>query len=503
MQMRFAPGAQLGPYRILSPLGRGGMGDVYLAEDPRLHRQVAIKVLNEKFAADPIGRTRFLREARVAAQLDHPNICALHEIGSAADCDYIVMQRLRGETLAERLRRDAIPPAEALELAIQLTEAVAYAHAEGVIHRDIKPPNVMITPEGRVKLMDFGLGKAIERLADHTTTTGGVSGSEVLGTVEYMAPEQFNGVPADKRSDVFSLGLTLFEMFAGQHPFACETRAATVAAMSTRQAPALTSVAPEAPRALDPVLGKALARDPADRYQTGAELLAALKAVRDGSTRGASPPPWQLNRRWIVGLCLAAAAVAAVIWGVSRFRMPGTASGAAAAITTWVSVTPVRNGDTQATYEAAGDIAVATGWRFRVHIEAGAPGWVYLISDERRHGSDEVSLQVLYPAADDFDAHTRPGPAVFASPGYRLRDPPADTSLWVVWARRPLPELEDLKPVVRDTEGGRVTDGRRADAVRKMLDERLKSVAIDEDARRATARGDGDAVLYRFTLRQQ
>ena len=255
------------------------MGEVYLAADPRLGREVAIKVLNSEAAAAGSGRERFRNEAQMAARLDHPNICTLYQIGTDGDVDYLVMQRLHGETLSDRLARGERED-HALDLAIQLTEALAYAHAHGVIHRDIKPQNVMVTPEGRVKLMDFGLAKAPGRFDDAEETRAALTvPGAFFGTLQYMSPEQLEGSAADHRSDIFSLGMVIYQLFAVKHPFAGATTAATITAITSRSAPRLSETAPHAPRGLDRVLAKALARDPAERYQSTADLLGDLREV--------------------------------------------------------------------------------------------------------------------------------------------------------------------------------------------------------------------------------
>ncbi len=502
-------GTRFGPYEILTPLGRGGMGEVYCARDSRLHREVAIKVLNQRLASDETARTRFLREARMAARLDHPNICTLYEIGTERELNYLVMQRLRGETLADRIQREPPSPGEAVEIATQLVEAVAYAHANQVIHRDIKPQNVMIGPDGRVKLMDFGLAKAMEPVDGRTTTYAGSEFGEVLGTIEYMSPEQLAGRPADERSDVFSIGLTLYELFAGQHPFLGPTRAATIAALSSRDAPPLTSVAPDAPAFMEPVLAKALARHPDDRYQSAAGLLADLKAARSPdpahtrSPDGRPLPFWKRRAAMVVVGCLVVAIAAALTVFKPFGASPGTSATASTEIVTWLEIQPVRTGIAQPAYAAAGDIAVETGWRFRAHVERPGPGWLYLLSDERVRSTGESSLRIVYPAPEEASDAQREGGGAIQSPSYGLTAPPADLALWVVFARAPVPELDALTPLLAGQRVGIIRDAGQADAVRRLLNEAASRVTVDQEAARARARGRGDVVVYRFSLQQQ
>ena len=269
----------------------------------------------------------------MAARLDHPSICTLHEIETDGDVDYLVMQRLHGETLADRLARGE-REGKALDLAIQLTEALAYAHAQGVIHRDIKPQNVMVTPEGRVKLMDFGLAKAPGRFDDAEETRAALTAPGVFfGTLQYMSPEQLEGSAADHRSDIFSLGMVIYQLFAVKHPFAGATTAAMITAMTARPAPLLSETAPHAPRGLDRVLVKALERDPAERYQSTADLLIDLHAVRGGTVHALADgvPAASGGRSFGLGnsaivatLVLTAAGAAVVYWPRPAAPPPAT-----------------------------------------------------------------------------------------------------------------------------------------------------------------------------------
>src|SRR5262245_45418282 len=208
--MTFAPGTRLGPFEILGAIGAGGMGEVYRARDTRLGRTVAIKVLAEGFSGELGRRERFEREARVISALNHPHICTLHDIGSHAGIDYLVMEHLEGETLASRLRRGALPLDQTLRTAIEIADALDKAHGSGIVHRDLKPANIMLTSSG-AKLLDFGLAKrtitAEARGSAATASEPLTAAGGIVGTVEYMAPEQLEGQEADERSDLFSLGL--------------------------------------------------------------------------------------------------------------------------------------------------------------------------------------------------------------------------------------------------------------------------------------------------------
>ncbi len=240
-------GDRIGPYRILSLLGQGGMGKVYLSEDIRLERKVALKVLPAVFTQNPDRLLRFEREAKSASALNHPNILTIHEIGEADGAHYIVSEFVEGETLREQMRRGAMSLTAALDAARQVAGALAAAHEAGIVHRDIKPENVMSRPDGLVKILDFGLAKLIGRRpvnteADsHATPGSGLSTDSglVMGTVSYMSPEQARGLDIDHRTDIFSLGVTLYEMIAGRRPFEGPTTSDVMASLLTTEPPPL------------------------------------------------------------------------------------------------------------------------------------------------------------------------------------------------------------------------------------------------------------------------
>src|SRR5258705_13404185 len=270
-------------YRIIKKLGSGGMGEVYLALDTKLDRKVAIKVLREDSLAEEKLKKRLLREAQAAAKLDHPNICAIYDVNEADSVTFIVMQYLEGESLAEKMVRKPLELSTALALAEQAAEGLAEAHAHGVVHRDIKPQNMMITPRGQLKILDFGLAKQM-RSSDSVdfeapTATLLSSPGHVVGTMPYMSPEQLQGEPLDARSDIFSLGVAFYEMLAGKHPFQDKSAAVTMSRIMlsdpipTEQFHA--QVSPE----LQALLSKMLCKDKGARYQKAQDLLTDLRQL--------------------------------------------------------------------------------------------------------------------------------------------------------------------------------------------------------------------------------
>jgi len=271
-------------YRILEKLGAGGMGEVYLAEDTKLGRKVAIKILPGDVIADERANRRMLKEAQAAATLDHPNICAVHEVGEEDGRTYIVMQYVEGETLANRLHRKPLDLGESLDIAVQTADALAEAHSRRIIHRDIKPQNIMITGRGQVKVLDFGLAKVVrgpdlEKDGAETQSLLTHPGM-IIGTVPYMSPEQAKGEPLDARSDIFSFGAVLYEMVSGRQPFASENTAATISAVLTREPAPLARYSREAPTELERIVSKSLAKNKEQRYQTAKDLLIDLQRLK-------------------------------------------------------------------------------------------------------------------------------------------------------------------------------------------------------------------------------
>lgn len=312
--MSLSAGDKLGPYEILAPLGAGGMGEVYRARDPRLNRDVAIKISRERFS------DRFEREARAVAALNHPNVCTLFDVGP----DYLVMEYLEGRPL-----RGPLPVKTALQYAVQTASALQAAHAKGVVHRDLKPANILVTKAG-VKLLDFGLARVMAHsaAADATATIAEPLTKEnsILGTLQYMAPEQLEGKPADARSDIFAFGLVLYESITGKPAFTAESQASLIAAILKEEPAPVSQLQPMMPAALDRVLRKCLAKDPETRWQSAADLCDELRWIGEASAESsgivAAPARGRL-RRWIpTALALLAGVAGGGLWRAWRTPLP-------------------------------------------------------------------------------------------------------------------------------------------------------------------------------------
>src|SRR5689334_4179363 len=278
--MPLIPHTRLGPYEIVAPLGAGGMGEVYRAKDTRLHRDVALKVLRSETTGNAQRRRRFLREARAASQLNHPNIVAVYDIIEAEGLDVIVMEFVSGKTLAQAVPQQGFDAEAALAYSRQIASALARAHGAGIIHRDLKPANIMVTDDGVVKVLDFGLAKVQRPVIEGDsglTISAETQTGVVVGTAAYMSPEQADGRPVDGRSDVFSFGLVLYEMLSGHRTFAAETPMTTLAAILLEQPRPLAEIVPGVPERLERIVMRCLQKDPARRFQTMQELKSALE----------------------------------------------------------------------------------------------------------------------------------------------------------------------------------------------------------------------------------
>ena len=316
--MPLTPRTKFGPYEILGPIGAGGMGEVYRARDTRLDRTVALKIL----PADAIDRAdlreRFEREAHAVSSLNHPHICTLHDVGSQSGVDYLVMEYIEGETLASRLTKGPLPPDQALRVAIEIADALATAHRQGMVHRDLKPGNIMLAKTG-AKLLDFGLAKLRP-----SGPAGAVPGSSALptqwadltaegsivGTLSYMAPEQLEGKEADARTDIFAFGSVLYEMVTGKRAFSGTSQASLISAIMKEDPAPISSVQPMSPPVLDRVVKTCLAKDPEERWQSAADIKRELTWIVDGAQTGVAASAAPRRRSWLPWVLAAIAALA-------------------------------------------------------------------------------------------------------------------------------------------------------------------------------------------------
>jgi len=332
--MPLAPGTHLGPYEITGPLGSGGMGEVYRARDVRLDRTVAIKILPAHLSSNPIRKQRFDREAKTISSLNHPHICVLYDVGSQDDVDYLVMECVEGETLAKRLEKGPLPLEQVLKIGTELADALDKDHRGGVVHRDLKPGNIMLTPTG-VKLLDFGLAKPAVPLTTSATLTATATQTPpvtqegtIVGTFQYMSPEQIEGKELDGRSDIFSLGAVLYEILTGRRAFEGKSELSVASAILEKEPAPISRVKPLVPPTLDHAIRRCLAKDPEERWQTARDVALELKWIAESSSQAGVPAPVFSHRKlrehlaWPAVAALAIVALAFAIGFLQRAPKP-------------------------------------------------------------------------------------------------------------------------------------------------------------------------------------
>jgi TolB-like protein/Flp pilus assembly protein TadD len=356
--MTLAAGSRLGPYEVLAPIGAGGMGEVYRARDPRLGREVAIKVLPASFSADPDRLRRFEQEARAAGILNHPNITAVYDIGTSESdgAPYVVQELLEGETLRSRLAAGAFAPRKALGHALQIAHGLAAAHEKGIVHRDLKPENIFVTKDGRVKILDFGLAKLAAPQGDGSashlpTTVGETEPGMVLGTLGYMSPEQVRGKPADARSDIFSFGAILYEMLSGNRAFHGDSAADTMSAILMKDPPDLSVTNENVSPGLDRAVRHCLEKSPDERFQSAKDLAFGLESLSDISVQapaGKAAAAGSPGRRRILLIVAGVSAVALALAGAAWLRTRGKPVNA-------IAVLPFVNGSADPSAEYLSD----------------------------------------------------------------------------------------------------------------------------------------------------
>ena len=380
--MTLSAGTKLGPYEILAPIGAGGMGEVYKARDERLERTVAVKVLPPHLSSNPELRQRFEREAKTISQISHPHICALYDVNREGETEYLVMEYLEGETMADRLSKGPLPAEQLLRYGIEIADALDKAHRQGIVHRDLKPGNVMLTKSG-VKLLDFGLAKfqaagrdvssGVSRLATEMQASQPLTErGTVLGTFQYMAPEQLEGKDADARSDIFSFGALLYEMATGKKAFSGTSQASLIGAILRDDPPAISEISPMIPPALNRVVKTCLAKDPEDRFQTAHDAKLQLQWVAEGGSQAGLPAPVVARRKNREKLAWAVAAAAIVAAGLATFGYLRRAPHAAVRVGAFVL--PAEKSELHLSESGCGSLTVSPDGRFITFAAKDADG---------------------------------------------------------------------------------------------------------------------------------
>lgn len=538
-------GQELSHYRILSVIGAGGMGEVYLASDLKLGRKVALKLLPARFTTDKDRLRRFMQEAKAASALNHPNIITVFEIGQAEGAHFIATEFVAGHMLRQQLSQTPMKVSAALDVSIQVAEALAAAHAAGIIHRDIKPENLMVRPDGYVKVLDFGLAKLTEKPEDAspsakdsqvitrvwTATEPGM----LLGTTNYMSPEQARGQVIDARTDIFALGAVLYEMVSGQQAFKGVTAVDTLVAILEREPP-LVQLLADIPAELQTIISKALRKDKEQRYQTANDLLIDLKNLRaelafasrlertapqkaGASAKSAAPAQPRRRRMMPVLLVLAALVlVVAVLYIIRRGAPIETINTPVAEPERRISysITLKKFGEEEGSTIKRKDLAledpinVGTGDELRLTLNSQQNGCLYVFNEGPAGKGKPQPLNVLFPETINDGASTITQQQSVQIPKQSwllMSDPRKGTEkIWLVWADKPLEELEAVKKHANPKDRGEITDVRLNAQVEEFLNLKphsSSSPALNEDGTEVTVKSKGDVLVYAIKLQHR
>ena len=531
-------GQIVGHYQIVAPLGKGGMGEVYLASDTKLDRKVALKLLPSEFTGNKDRLRRFVQEAKAASSLNHPNIITIHEIGEDQGIHFIATEFIDGQTLKQFLTHQRMELPEILEVSIQTAGALLAAHAAGIVHRDIKPENIMVRPDGYVKVLDFGLAKLTEKSTQSKTagseidTVAHTMPGTVLGTAKYMSPEQARGKPMDERTDVFSLGIVLYEMAAGRSPFAAATDIDTLVAILEKEPLPLDQFAPGIPSEFQRIVNKTLRKNREERYQTIKDLWIDLKSLKEElafarKLERSSPPHTsagatstqstkavatdqaapvteisdhftvrkQLKPGWVLALLaivLAAVGIAgSVLWrrsGAPAVPAPAPSTSPRSAERTlsyWITVQKYRDGKAyQDPFRLSDDINFERDYRIRLHLTSSQTGRLYLLN-EGPEGSDQTpNFNVLFPS------ETANNGSALLTENQQIQIPQQSwfqfdaqqgtEKIWVVWAEKDVPELEAVKGFANSRDRGVIGSPGLRTAVNQFLKGHSSAVPVVE-----------------------
>ena len=505
---------------MLGLVGAGGMGEVYRGRDTRLQRTVAIKVITGDLVDDDIIE-RFESEALSASALNHPGILTVHEFGEHQGLHYLVTEFIDGETLRQRLQRGPMRVDEALDVAIQIASALDTAHAAGLIHRDVKPENVMLRPDGFVKVLDFGLAKvaiAPDAAASGDTRVARTQPGIMLGTVGYMAPEQVRCQAVDHRADIWSIGVVLHEMITGDSPFAARTAGDVIASVLERQPPRLSDRGIQAPEELEAVISRALAKDRNDRFQSVKDLLRELRRIkqvveREVETRSGmptaitTPPPQEVRPAhgrwwmWAAALLVLSLVGAASAW--QRFgtrpetAMRGEPLAAERTFEYWLTVQKMHDGKAfDSEFNSSGQEIFGDGWKFRFNFQNDAGGFLYLLNHGPGAGG-QYTLRLLYPMPSSTQ-----GVGSGESDWFVFDENAGTEKFWIVWSAKPLPEIQEALRFVNKNDFGEVKDAALTAKIEAILNQYATGISFSKDSlsKRTVVKGRGDVLAIRAEL---
>jgi serine/threonine protein kinase len=540
--MAISPGIRLGSYEIGVPLGKGGMGEVYRAHDTRLDRTVAVKVLPLESMRDAERVQRFEQEAKAASGRNHPNILTIYDFGVADGMYYMATEYVEGHTLYELISAGAMALVRALDIVIQCANGLAAAHAAGIIHRDIKPHNIMVRPDGYVKILDFGLAKLAEKpfASDPnalTAAAGLTAPGLIMGTWLYMSPEQARGLELDAQTDIWSLGAVLYEMVTGKSPFASQTMSDTLASILNREPEPLSIYGVDAPEELKRILAKALAKDQDSRYHSIKDMELDLKQLRKeldlGTARTNRTAPavpevmlpgkaagkqrssgLSSGRKKSLLIASSVLAAALLVWAVMANRQPSVAPVIPPApvapvperqLSYSLLVQKMRNGKPyQDTFAATGHEIFENGWKVRFDFSLPQSGSLYLLNDgPGPAGNQELSVVFPTPSVNNGSAqvmayrNVQSGWLVFNNHAGREK-------FWMVWAVKPVLELEQSIQQVSKSRDPVIHDLKLTQAIRGLLEKSVAATtSIDRENKQTSLSGHGDVLVSELELEHQ
>ncbi len=563
-QPALVAGQIVGHYQMVAPLGKGGMGEVYLANDTKLDRKVALKLLPAEFTNHKERLRRFIQEAKAASSLNHPNIITIHEIGEADGAHFIATEYIDGETLKQRIAHMRLKLADVLDVSIQTASALQAAHAAGIIHRDIKPENIMLRTDGYVKVLDFGLAKLTEKSSQSKTAGSEIdtmvkahtTPGTVMGTVNYMSPEQARGQVLDQRTDVFSLGIVLYEMAAGRTPFAAATSIDTLVSILEKEPPPLELDAAEAPAEVQRIIRKALRKDREERYQTVKDLLIDLKSLKEDlsfaqklsrsapprTTAGSSTTPAEaeavvidqirqdtatadqefLQRTGrrpsrLVPMMLVMVVVLAglAIGGAMLWRRSGSGPATTALVTPtqrtvsyWITVQKYRDGKPyQDPFRLRDDINFERDYRIRLHVTSSQSGRLYLLNESPAGTDQTPTFNVLFPSTT-----ANQGSALLTEnqqiqipqeSWFQFDAQQGTEKIWVVWAVKDVPEMEAIKGFANPRDRGVISSPGLRTTVNQFLKAHSTStpaVERDQDKKETVVKTKGEILVHVIKL---
>jgi serine/threonine protein kinase len=521
-----------GAYVILDHLGTGGMGQVYRAQDSRLDRTVALKILSPDVAGDKRRMQRFRQEARVASSLNHPNIVTIFEFGETDNLTFLAAEFVDGETLRDFLRGKRLKLVEILELAIQMLAALDAAHEAKIIHRDMKPENVMIRRRDHVvKVLDFGLAKLIEKretLADLTSDSNAATELRtapglIMGTVNYMSPEQARAREVDARSDIWSSGIMIYEMVVGAKPFGGATSAHTIVEILEKEPPSLTEVGPAGmPEELQRIVARSLAKNPDERYQTAKDMMFDLSNLKKRLELEAETPPITLEeppkrKQWLVVALVAVIGILAGVFAINTWRNrqvtpvvepPQTIAPAPVerTLTYWITVQKFKdNRPYQGPFDISGEINFEAGYRIRLNISSPQPGYLYVLNEGPIPAGREPEYIAVFPSSTSNE-----GSEVVAAnqtvkipdqSWLRFDEEQGVEKLWLVFSDHAVPELEGIKAFATSQTAGLITDPQLNKTINSFLNSHSTvKVTAEKGETRTTVKAPQDVLVYAVRL---